>query len=210
MPIPKSISLALPDAIVVNAPRLLVGTWVTSFVAWYPGQAADGLLPIKVANSFVKWLTPADKFDQGLNDFLANPANEAEIEALGLIFPARVATLSYFVFAADGTFSVGEGRNLGDRYEFSPINGVFNVGWNTLGIAVGDIILEFGITLKFILLSKDEMKFIVAHGSTANDSAPVAAGTMRRVYFLKRPFSFWEEVSSFWGGVLKIIGRQRS
>jgi hypothetical protein len=220
MPIPKAISLTRPDAIVLSVPKFLVGTWVTSFDAWYPGSPSDGLLPIKVANSFVKWLVPSDKWDQGWNDFLENPANEEEIEALSLIFPAPVATLSYFVFAADGTFHVNYGRNLGWGYEPGEGDGVFNVGWNNLGVAIGDIIFlqedtsghpsEFPfpvprvpyMTIKFILLSTSEMKFIVAHGPTVDDPAQVAAGTMRRLR-LRRRRSIWERV-------LNVLSWQRS
>jgi hypothetical protein len=214
MPIPREgISQARPDEIEPQPDqrRLLVGTWVTSFVAWYPGVPEDGLLPFKVANSFVKWNTPAATFDQGWIDFKNNPDNKADLEALTFIFPAPVAALSCFVFASDGTCQVIEGRNHQSFYDSSILDGVFNIGWNSLGAVAGDITFSvIDITMKFVLVSKDEMRFIIAHGSTVDDFAPVAAGTMRRALVFKRHPSFWELISSSWGGILKIIGLRRS
>lgn len=146
-----------PEAELPNT--LLVGRWVTSFMAFYQGETLEH--------------PPWDPFSWTVNQ-------------IAPIIPTNVATLSCFILKPDGTFDGRKGRNTEDGYIEDGLEGTYSVGWQgELGVIGGDIVVrfddEFSVTLKFLMTDIDEIRFIMAHGPEITDRVPSASGTMHRV-----------------------------
>lgn len=175
----------------------IVGTWVTSFIAWFPVDAWQ-FLPDFAGTRFRRPQSPIDPsdpdrithWDEMWAEFLGAPENFDEIKIAALKHPAPLAVLGSFQFKNDGTFDARLDLNAMERFSPFQIGGTYTVQSEPLGGYGGEIILlEDPVTIhfriKFLLLSKDEMSFITSYRTNPDAAVPgdllqSVAGTMKR------------------------------
>ena len=173
----------------------LLGTWVTSFISW---NAID---PRQILPQFASLITMIDDelltwddFDRAWDIYKVDTKNDLAIAIAALTDPAPAATLSSFVFNADGTFYLNGQRNNQYAYETFELTGDYTIDWSSFGVPGGDINIMnpdppggVHVVFKFLLQNPNEMKFISAYGPEGEfarlDFPQVAAGTMHRVDF---------------------------
>lgn len=170
-------------------PPSIVGTWITSFIAWSATNSSDVILPFGIVNNkFVGWV-PEPQWEAAWTDYFETSPDEDMLTVLSVLNPAPIATLSCFNFKEDGKFDLWVRRNeqLGEGSD--DLVGDYTIGWfEARGLAGGTILVreppdnvDVHATLEFLMVSKDEIEFIIACGKDVNTGGPSAAGTLKKV-----------------------------
>ena len=172
----------------------LVGTWIASFVSWNAVDAWN-FIPRFADTKFKKIFgEPVDQhWQEEWDNFVADPENAEEIILNSIKHPAPVGTLLGFQLREDRTFDLIFQRNLMERFEYGQSNGIYTIEWiSVIGAFGGAIMLldedkSIHLTMKFLLVSKDEMRFITAYGASPEpeviEVTQSGAGTLRRARY---------------------------
>jgi hypothetical protein len=154
-------------------PTLVGGTWVTSFIAWFP-------------------VDPYNFIPRGP----IHPTDE-QLGTASIIHPGPFAVLGRFRFQADKSFQGRFDRNNLERFEVFPIHGAYEVQPDPEGGYGGEIVLleddgNVHMRLKFLFVDNDEINFITSYRAEPEprrweDYLQSAAGTMRRSLLVADP-----------------------
>lgn len=185
--------------------RLVGGSWVASWIAWFPVDAwnsfpefANHKSDPPRAQTWIEKLLgqPVKSWDERWEEFKADPENQDEIRQASLK-PAPFAVLGRFRFQADLTFRARLDVNNLERFEPFEVHGTYDVEPDPEGGYGGEIrLLENSgavhFRIKFLLVDEDEMKFITSYRQVPEPESPDAflqtvAGTMKRSRLAANP-----------------------
>lgn len=175
-----------------SPPSLAAGTWVTSFIAWFPIDGAWQFIPEFAATRFrLKSDEARQKWEDGWELFASDSANYEEVGFASAKHPAPQSVLGCFSFQNNKTFTGEFVMNAMAWFATFPINGTYSLEPHPVGGWGGEIIIMESnnvtphMRLRFLMVSKDELAFITSFRKSEVAAAPsdmlqTVAGTMRR------------------------------